>query len=472
MNLDFRKFVIEFEDGTTAPKEIGKDSILLGRLDSCDIHLNHKAVSRIHAGINWLDSNFTLVNLSKSNVLSLNGRLLGPQKSDVLADGDTIQVGPFTIEVERVNDAMHLAVQRAALDNVLAIAARPIEVTAKPDSTPADVLDVFWEKRTREKEDWGSRLRPTDKPTPGKAMFNWKPTRDLRRPWRIGLFIWAFFIIGAIAAYAYLRYPQVYAPKPLANPHASKIEGSTIAASSNGNSCTTCHMMNEPVENACIRCHTAEQFHVSNTKAHQDAGVTCTVCHKEHQGSDFELTASAIAACSTCHNDNNTKVFNGKTVRTAHGGSYGYPVIDGVWAWKGVYREVAEAIPEINSAATGDKDDQAKLSRHFHSVHVARLIAPFGLKGDQFGLVSCSTCHKSFNPIDRVTPRQSCAVCHTTAPGAENRDARFIPGQVNCISCHVQHAYSGNRWNEFLSEEALTRRKEAVAAQISRLKEQ
>jgi hypothetical protein len=32
--------------------------------------------------------------------------------------------------------------------------------------------------------------------------------------------------------------------------------------------------------------------------------------------------------------------------------------VDGEWKWNGVYREVADAIPEINSSATGDKDEQ------------------------------------------------------------------------------------------------------------------
>ncbi len=471
MNLDFTKFVIAFADASSAPKDIDEESILIGRLATCDIHLDHTAVSRIHAGINFVDSNFTLVNLSTSNVLTLNGRLLTPQKSDVLADGDTIQIGPFAIDVERINDTLSLMVQLSVSDKSKGIKVAAPTTVDKTDAESGGVLDVFWEKRTREKEDWGTRLRPTEKPIPGKAMFNWKPTRDLRRPWAIGLFVWAFLVVGAVAAFAYFRYPQVYEPKPLSNPHASKIEGSTIAAAENGNSCTTCHTINQPIENSCIRCHTAEQFHASNTKAHQQAGITCTVCHKEHQGADYQLSASAIAACAVCHNDSNAKNYNGKSVHTAHGGSYGYPVNNGVWTWKGVYREVADAIPEINSTATGDKDEQARLSRQFHAVHVARLTAPPGIKGDKFGLVTCSSCHKNQNPIDRVTPRQSCAVCHTTAPGVENRDARFVPGQVNCISCHIQHAYSGTRWNEFLSDEALKRRNDAVASQIKLLDE-
>ena len=65
---------------------------------------------------------------------------------------------------------------------------------------------------------------------------------------------------------------------------------------SNGNSCTTCHTPNEPMENSCIRCHQAEQFHASNTKRTEEAGITCTVCHKEHQGADFDMAASAIAS--------------------------------------------------------------------------------------------------------------------------------------------------------------------------------
>ncbi|MBK7391693.1 MAG: FHA domain-containing protein [Chloracidobacterium sp.] len=469
MNLDFRKFAINFADGSVEPQELTDDTIMIGRLDTCAVRLDHPAVSRIHASINFSDSNFTLANLSTSNILTVNGRLLGPKKSDVLADGDIIQIGPFTINVERVKDALLLVVNRAAADKVPE--AGLTKERPALDAAVGGVLDVFWEKRSRDKEDWGTRLRPTEKPIPGKAMFNWKPTGDLRRPWRTGLFVWAFILVGGIAAFAYFRYPQVYAPEALASPHASKIDGSPIAARSNGNSCTTCHNAREPLENACIKCHTAEQFHASNTKAHQEAGITCTVCHQEHKGSDHSLMTSAIQSCAACHDNGNTKTFNGKSVRTAHGGSYGYPVVDGVWKWKGVYREVAEMIPEINSPATGDKDEQAKLSRHFHSVHVARLIAPSGVAADKFGLVSCSSCHKSFTPIDRTTPRQTCAACHTTREGETNRDQRFALGQTNCISCHVQHAYSGKRWSEFLSEESLKRRNDAVAAQIKRLEE-
>lgn len=474
MGEETGKFTVRFADAQSAPKAYDKDGIFIGRLNDSEIVLDHKTVSRIHAAINFRESNYNLVNLSSSNMLTLNGRELGPKKGDVLADGDIIQVGPFTILVSRDDDAISLTVQRQVTDQIAVKPADAQSVAKPPVSSPelADVLDVFWEKRTRDKEDWGTRLRPTEKPKPGKAMFNWRPTRDLRRPWRLGLFIWAFLLIGAVGAYSYFRYPGIYAPKPLASPHAEKIEGSTIAARENGNSCTTCHTPNEPLENSCIRCHQAAAFHATNTKAHEEAGVTCTVCHKEHQGADFDMNATAIQACAQCHNDNNSKTYNGKSVRTAHGGSYGDPVVDGVWKWKGVYREVADAIPEINSSATGDKDEQARLSRYFHTIHVARLKAPDGVKGDSRGLVSCSSCHKSFDPLDRTTPQQTCAACHTTSSDAVGRDSRFGSVAANCISCHVQHPYSGGRWSEFLTEDALGRRKDAVASKISQLKGQ
>jgi pSer/pThr/pTyr-binding forkhead associated (FHA) protein len=471
MSEETGKFTVSFADLQTETRGFQQDGIFIGRLETCEIVLDHKTVSRIHAGINFQDSKYYLVNLSSSSVLTLNGRRLAPKQSDVLADGDTIQIGPFTIMVARLGDELLLIVERQFAERTPEESADAPKAADK--AAPADVggvLSVFWEKRTRDKEDWGTRLRPTEKPLPGKAMFNWRPTRDLRRPWRVGLFIWAILLVGAIGAFAYFRYPQVYEPKPLSNPHAVKIEATTIAAISNGNSCTTCHMINQPIENSCIKCHSAEEFHASNTKAHAQAGITCTMCHREHQGADFDMNATAIQACAQCHNDNNPKTYNGKSVHTAHGGSYGYPVVDGVWKWKGVYREVADAIPEINSSATGDKDEQAKLSRQFHTIHVARLKAPPGVIGDKRGLVSCSSCHKSFDPIDRTTPRQTCAVCHTTAADATDRDARFRgSGPANCISCHVQHTYSARRWNEFLTDDAINRRKEAITNKIKQL---
>jgi predicted CXXCH cytochrome family protein len=474
MGSENRQFVISFpERGEGERIVIEKDAILIGRLPSCDLVLEHRAVSRIHAGINLLDSKYFLINLSAASALTLNGRRLNPQDTDVVADGDIIQIGPFLLTIRQEELEMEVAVERPLPGKSVVTTRKlpPLDAVV-PDRVKkeqADVLKVFWQKRTREKQDWGSRLRPTRKPQPGKAVINWKPTADLRRPWRVGLFIWSAIVIGSLAAFAYMRYPETYAPKPLSAAHAQGIDNSPIARAANGNSCMTCHVPNKPIENSCVACHRAEEFHVSNTKAHQEAGITCTTCHKEHTGSDFNLTASAIQSCAQCHNDSNQNLYNGKAVGTPHGGGPGYPIEAGIWKWKGVYKEIADSIPEINSSATGDANEQARVSRHFHSIHVARLKTPPGMEGSASGFVSCSTCHKSFDPIDRETPKQTCVACHTTRAGSITADARFAPDQVNCISCHAQHPYSARRWSEFLSEGALGRRKEAIAAHIKSL---
>ncbi|MBC7901703.1 MAG: FHA domain-containing protein [Saprospiraceae bacterium] len=467
MSKDSGKFRITFADAGKPAFALDQESIFIGRLKSCDIVLEHKSVSRIHAGINFLDSNYFLINLSTTNTISLNGRPLKPQRTDVVADGDIIQIGPFALAASVRSGEIGLQIHSQLSGIPLTTNKLPPVGSVMPhllSKEYADVLKVFWEKRTREKEDWGTLLRPTQKPQPGKAVINWKPTRDLQKPWRAGLFIWAFLIVGAIGAFAFFRYPQTFASKPLATPHSGNIEGSLIANQGNGNSCTTCHTLNGSLETACIKCHQAEQFHASNVKAHQEAGVTCTVCHAEHQGADFQMRAAAVQTCAQCHNNENLKTYNGKTVRTAHGGSYGYPIENGVWKWKGLYRETAETIPEINGAATNDETEQAFLSRQFHSIHVSRLNVPDGLKGDKYGLVSCSTCHKSFEPVDRETPRQTCAACHVSVLSARENTA-------NCISCHVQHPYSGDRWSGYLRADALTLRREAIGSQIKRLNE-
>src|SRR5688500_16662597 len=112
------KFYIVFADGRAAAIDSDQDRVLLGRLDTCDVVLDHPTVSRIHAAINFLESRYFLVNLSSANPLTLNGRLLEPQEDDVLAAGDTIQLGPFAILVEGVDDAISLIVQEQVTDRV------------------------------------------------------------------------------------------------------------------------------------------------------------------------------------------------------------------------------------------------------------------------------------------------------------------------------------------------------------------
>ena len=71
-------------------------------------------------------------------------------------------------------------------------------------------------------------------------------------------------------------------------------------------------------------------------RAARAAGVGCVSCHAEHRGAEFEPGEAALATCTECHNDANRKFYNGRRVGTPHGGTFGYPVVNGKWTWKGL----------------------------------------------------------------------------------------------------------------------------------------
>ncbi len=475
MKLQNGKFTIAYVDNSAAPVTVEKDALVLGRLQSCDVVLNHRAVSRVHAGINRVEAEYFLINLSTSNSLTLNGKLLDSEEADVLADGDIIQIGPFTITVARHENELKLTVFHQFTADIANSTRKlpPLSqiIAERSNAEVADVLKVFWEKRSRDKDDWGTRLRPIGKPQPGKALINWKPTKDLQRPWRFGLFVWAFLIFGGLAVFAFYEFPQTYVSKPLSSPHVKSIDSHAIANRANENSCLSCHMTNEPMENACIKCHQAEQFHPSNTLAHEQAGITCTVCHLEHQGENYQPRIAAIQGCAQCHNDNNKQLYNGKAVSTAHNGTFGFPAKNGEWIWDGLYTELAEAMPTVNTLKVREESKQMQRSRQFHAMHLYRLTPAEGMATDKSNRVSCSSCHKSFNPIDRETPYQTCGKCHNGFTDYKTGEILLKPDEANCLSCHVQHPYEYNRWSDFLTEEAREVRKRVIDVQINRMNE-
>ena len=53
MGKEAKKFTFLFADGLTESKSVEKDGILIGRLGTCDLVLDHTMVSRVHAGINF-----------------------------------------------------------------------------------------------------------------------------------------------------------------------------------------------------------------------------------------------------------------------------------------------------------------------------------------------------------------------------------------------------------------------------------
>jgi hypothetical protein len=488
-------FTVTRADQLAAPIVFVQQGLVIGRLPSCNVVLNHPTVSRIHAGINKLEGEFYLINLSVSNTLTINGRVIAAEQADILADGDAVQIGPFTLLIERAGESLSINITYQVTGNVttgdLPQQAVPKKTSGRLGSgrlssgrlqkaktgtgrlnaaNVGNVLKVFWEKRTREKAERLSPLHPREKPLPGKTRINWRPTGDLMRPWPFSIFFWAIVLLGGLAILAAYKYSTAFAPAPLSSAHArpafTRTGADAIANRPNANSCTTCHKLNEPVVNACAGCHQTEAFYADTTEAHAAAGLTCTTCHMEHKGTGFQPRAAAFDSCAACHNDNNQQLYNGKRVFTPHGADLGYPVQNEEWIWKGLSEEEISVLPEI-AAQRNEKDtEQTWRSKQFHSLHLYRVKIIEGVRGNKEGQLSCSSCHQSFDPIDRQTPRTTCSQCHQGYVYDLSITVLFDPNRINCTSCHVQHAFDARRWGSLLTTEARSKRAQAIAEKI------
>ncbi len=467
------KFIITREDLSVDPLTLTSEGLKIGRLPSCEIVLNHPTVSRLHAGINEADGQFQLFNFSHSSGTTLNGRLLRVEEAETLADGDVLRIGPFLLHVGRVDDALALTVTMQIAVNVAETDAREdkpqssSETTASSRAihrtgTTSDTLSVFWEKRKREAGTMQrlSALRPqAPARVVGKARFNWIPTRDLARPWPLSLFFWGALIVALLTLVATLRYAKAFSPAPLSAAHtrSTMLVAPAIATRVNADSCTTCHAPGTKMETSCASCHRTETFNASMTESHMNAGLTCINCHAEHRGAQFTPAAASINACTSCHNSDNHQLYRGKAVFTPHGGTFGYPVVDGKWVWRGLtQQEWEQKPPEMRDAllrmeettrrwpASGDAADRDR-SAQFHLLHLHRVKIVGSLKGNREGELSCSSCHQSFAPIDRATPRATCGACHNGDAGGQFKGL-LANEKPNCISCHVQHVQDRQTW--------------------------
>lgn len=469
-------FIIAREDRAFDPKTIVSEGLRIGRLPDSDVWLNHPTVSRLHAGISKIESYFYLINLSASSATTLNGRAIPFNESDALADGDIVRIGPFFLNIEQTDENLRLTV---SLEFALNVAEREPPPKTKSDTTEplvlpkriaaasnqaANSLKIFWDKRTREKAARPSPLHPKTPPRPGKIRFNWIPTRDLVRPWPFAIFIWALIVVGTFSAVAAFGYKSAFSPQPLSTPHTTTGVALTpaIAKQAAGGSCTTCHVLGVSVANQekmnanCTSCHQTESFAASVTTAHRQAGITCTTCHTEHRGRDFRAMNAALESCAKCHNDENKNLYNGKSVHTAHGGTYGYPVTNGQWVWNGLDSKELEAKPEIVALLKKNRitpsQTQEWRNAQFHAIHLQRVRVVSGVNGIEDidtanQVMSCSSCHKTgymAANVDRNYPRTSCGRCHN-AQIFEKNSGPGASTTPSCTSCHVQHIRD-TRW--------------------------
>jgi pSer/pThr/pTyr-binding forkhead associated (FHA) protein len=438
-------YIIIRQDLTIDPVTIISEGLLIGRLPECEVRLNHPSVSRVQAGIKQFENCYYIFSLRPKNPVILNGKPV--EENEALAAGDIIEVGPFQLEIDTSDQALAIRVELRigvqvseidvsdpglSTDNLEA----PADGKAKPRPSPiagTKALDIFWDKRIREagKMVRHSPLFPRAGRRSGKAQFNWMPTSDLISRWPAAFFTWAVILIAAGSVAAAYWYTNAFAPGPLSKAHAVSQFSMTpaIATAPNSGSCTTCHALKGTMSERCAGCHNTEAFKATVIKPHVAAGIGCANCHAEHQGAEFDAKAAALVSCTSCHNDNNRHVYNGRRVGTPHGGTFGYPVVNGEWSAKSIDEEEWE-LRKMAVVRLPTDSEQKWRSNQFHALHDQRVKVVDGIKGNAEGRLSCNSCHLTFDPIDRTTPRTTCATCHSTAGGAPN-----------CTSCHVQHIF-------------------------------
>ncbi|MBV9210835.1 MAG: hypothetical protein JOZ52_09420, partial [Acidobacteria bacterium] len=390
-------------------------------------------------------------------------------------------IGSFFLHLSRAGAALKIQVAfEIAPDIAEAVEEDEQEQPLAPESgvappQVADALKEFWDKRTRDKAARPSPLHPRQPPHPGKARFNWKPTRDLARAWPFSVFIWASIVAGALSVAAAFWYAKAFSPAPVSNAHARvslthKTSADAIARQANAGSCTSCHAVKVEMEANCASCHQTEAFNasLSGIPKHAEAGIGCSSCHAEHRGADFRPAEAALNLCAKCHTDDNQNLYRGRRLHTPHGGGVGYPVVEGKWKWAGLTDEAWQQLPSDASQALkqarvrlpNETDDEWR-SRQFHALHVQRVVASgVGLQGNAEGELSCSSCHKSFDPIDRATPATTCASCHNGNNGQMDSDGQrplIAAGAANCSSCHTQHLKQPDHWNPKLLAQGVSR---------------
>jgi hypothetical protein len=448
------QYVIVRSDLAVDPVTIISDGLLIGRLPTCEVLLNHPLVSRVQAGIKQVEDCYYLFSLRPRNPVLLNGKPV--EENEALASGDLIEVGPFQLEVESGDEGLLIRVE-------LQIGLGPSEIDVsdaglstanlelpegakgkkKPRAAPVagtKALDIFWDKRMRDvaKMVRPSPLFPRARRREGKKQANWTATTDLVSGWPAAYFVWGFLVVGLIAVAGAYWYTLAFAPAPLSRSHAASAltMQPAIAVSANAGSCTTCHSWRGNMELQCASCHKTDAFVATVIKPHEAAGIGCVDCHAEHKGAEFSAKQGALASCTSCHVDGNKNVFNGRRVGTPHGGTFGYPIVNGEWSSKSI-NDDEWALRRLAVVRLPTDSDQKWRSNQFHALHDQRVKVVAGIPGNDAGRLSCNSCHKSFDPIDRETPRTTCAACHSKP--------NSLP---DCTSCHVQHILDTRRSNE------------------------
>jgi hypothetical protein len=442
--------------------------LTIGGVRDCDLWLNGQGISALNACIQRDEGHFYFSNFGAACKTTLFGLLIEVNKRVRLVNGDEFQIwfGPkesrqaylLTIS-DPTDNALKIKVvqdDREAGGRSLTENQR-LDLQSRISTADANVLAQYRKQGEQEKAGGPSALRPKALPQHLKSSYLWRPNRDLVRPRAVAIGAWALIVLGAFSAMAAFQYKQAFAPGPISAAHAStSLTKEPAIAMQHSSSCNSCHVCGvsatnrEKMNAKCSGCHQAQGFAATIIPAHRDAGITCTTCHAEHRGKNFNSQDAALESCAKCHSDDNKLVYNGKRMHTPHGGTYGYPVIKGIWGWKGLDARELEAEPEIathleKSRAT-PSEEQEWLNSQFHAIHLDRARPTADIAGiedvdSRQQKLSCSSCHKTGSvgaSVDRENPRKTCGRCHNARTFERTSNATRFEAP-SCMSCHVEH---------------------------------
>src|ERR1044072_6892550 len=224
------RFIVKRKDGVSSIDDlvIDREGLTIGRSIKNDLVLNHRSVSRLHAGISQLGRDFWIYNLSAANGTLLNGELV---ERTPLMNGDLIQIGPFlpmtaggsetdsTVIVD-IPGGRKAPIVTPGGTKRLKLTGRLFTFTPGIDE---QVIKIFWDKRKREagKLLEMTMLHPKGAKRLGKAQFNWQPTLDLTKLWRKSYWVWGALLVALFSLAAALIHPDTFAPAPGAEVHTS-----------------------------------------------------------------------------------------------------------------------------------------------------------------------------------------------------------------------------------------------------------
>lgn len=97
--------LVRYPDGQQLDFQFDKDVVVVGRVDGCDIRLQHSFVSSRHLRIQRQGGSYFVQDLGSTNGTNLNGSALQPRVPQALEAGDRIQLGTLEILVDPIVDA-------------------------------------------------------------------------------------------------------------------------------------------------------------------------------------------------------------------------------------------------------------------------------------------------------------------------------------------------------------------------------